>query len=30
MNSDEARRALADGVAACPHCRPAGAPGVLK
>ncbi|MFF1496976.1 hypothetical protein [Streptomyces sp. NPDC058304] len=21
---------MADGVAACPHCRPAGAPGVLK
>ncbi|MFD9574658.1 DUF6233 domain-containing protein [Streptomyces sp. NPDC059982] len=28
--ADQARRALAEGIAACPHCRPDTALGVLE
>ncbi|MFJ3204790.1 DUF6233 domain-containing protein [Streptomyces sp. NPDC086989] len=28
MSIDEARRALAEGVQACPHCRPDAALGI--
>ncbi|MFI6007180.1 DUF6233 domain-containing protein [Streptomyces sp. NPDC051366] len=30
LSSEEARRALAEGVPACPHCRPNAARGMLE